>query len=95
VGLSLFIPIPNKPKRYLFLQRCCAFGMLPYICSTQTNTATMNKQSLLLRIGSQLMNDYNSWVNSSIDNVELNKSSSFFGSLVDSAQDVHDLISKQ
>ena len=50
----------------------------------------MNKQSLLSRIGSYLMEDYNAWVNDSCLD-ELNKSGAFFGSVNDSAQDVYAL----
>jgi len=55
-----------------------------------TNSETMNKQALLSRIGSQLMNDYNAWGNDLLLE-ELNNSGAFFGSVNDSAQDVHAL----
>jgi hypothetical protein len=48
---------------FIFAKLLRVWNVAVYL-TQQTNTATMNKQSLLLRIGSQLMNDAREYMNS-------------------------------
>ena len=48
---------------FIFAKMLRVWNVAVYL-TQQTNTATMNKQSLLLRIGSQLMNDAREYMNS-------------------------------